>query len=561
MLEEAPEFTALSYTWDAQARYRPLLIGEPPQQRRLNMTPNLEAYLRETQDREDARKVYDWRWIDAICINQGDKKEKGEQVPRMREIYGKAERIDIWLGAAKWYTHLAFTFMDNWKSLRGQEDQSKVKRNFTKTDRMFYKKERSPERIQQHEARIRRQNDDLASEMLKAIKDMARGYEELLNHDYWRRVWVFQEITTPKSDDSLTVCCGNHRAAWKYFKQIQPSNGRPDIHSKFNSILTPDEKRLFVEELALIVDDLIGAYNNNIENLSSKSSERAGDAGDADLATCETLESCKVLQASDPRDKLYALLQLTKDRGIIPANYDVSFSVESAYTNFAVAMIKDHKNLDILGCVGIQSTLNLPSWVPDWTSKNTAKYLERGDGERREYHADADIKAHPWVDDGILHTCGFSLGTIRPHERSVELDPGRHWYTFGLEGISTGDLETEAHGHGPFLAHPLEKYHAFILLGSQYPVVLMNTPPPNKHRWSFVGEAYIEGVMRGNGFLRFVRKEVAESTPAGKFSDFITCLDNKIATHSVMEPVKGKEIVGKLKELGLSLNFTEVEII
>jgi Heterokaryon incompatibility protein (HET) len=39
-------------------------------------------------------------WIDAICINQLDNKERSAQVNMMDKIYQKAEAVDVWLG--KW---------------------------------------------------------------------------------------------------------------------------------------------------------------------------------------------------------------------------------------------------------------------------------------------------------------------------------------------------------------------------------------------------------------------------------------------------------------------------
>lgn len=37
-------------------------------------------------------------WIDAICINQSDIKEREEQVARMAHIYKRARRVVVWLG-------------------------------------------------------------------------------------------------------------------------------------------------------------------------------------------------------------------------------------------------------------------------------------------------------------------------------------------------------------------------------------------------------------------------------------------------------------------------------
>jgi hypothetical protein len=37
-------------------------------------------------------------WIDSICIDQINKKERSEQVRLMRDIYHGAERVVVWLG-------------------------------------------------------------------------------------------------------------------------------------------------------------------------------------------------------------------------------------------------------------------------------------------------------------------------------------------------------------------------------------------------------------------------------------------------------------------------------
>lgn len=37
-------------------------------------------------------------WVDAICINQADDKEKEEQIPLMGDVYGLAQTVVVWLG-------------------------------------------------------------------------------------------------------------------------------------------------------------------------------------------------------------------------------------------------------------------------------------------------------------------------------------------------------------------------------------------------------------------------------------------------------------------------------
>ena len=50
-------------------------------------------------------------WIDALCINQTDNDEKGQQVRLMREIYASAESVIVWLGESTIYTNEARDFI------------------------------------------------------------------------------------------------------------------------------------------------------------------------------------------------------------------------------------------------------------------------------------------------------------------------------------------------------------------------------------------------------------------------------------------------------------------
>ena len=48
------------------------------------------------QQLRDTRQAQDF-WIDAICIDQANEKERPEQVKVMKQIYEKAEAVVIWL--------------------------------------------------------------------------------------------------------------------------------------------------------------------------------------------------------------------------------------------------------------------------------------------------------------------------------------------------------------------------------------------------------------------------------------------------------------------------------
>jgi hypothetical protein len=114
-LAQVSVYEALSYIWGAEDNPLEVLIemsksiddmGEvlieisgstnPPQYAKLPVRQNLEGALRHLRYTNTPRTL----WIDAICINQGDISERGEQVSRMKDIFRSAERVLFWIGPA-----------------------------------------------------------------------------------------------------------------------------------------------------------------------------------------------------------------------------------------------------------------------------------------------------------------------------------------------------------------------------------------------------------------------------------------------------------------------------
>jgi hypothetical protein len=83
-------YEALSYTWGDEKKPCSIAIKK----QNLAVTINLHAALLRLRDRFLERIL----WVDAICINQDDKEEQGQQVQRMAKIYSKAARVLVWLG-------------------------------------------------------------------------------------------------------------------------------------------------------------------------------------------------------------------------------------------------------------------------------------------------------------------------------------------------------------------------------------------------------------------------------------------------------------------------------
>ncbi|KAF2106671.1 heterokaryon incompatibility protein-domain-containing protein, partial [Lophiotrema nucula] len=91
-ISELPSYTALSYSWD----YSGLKIGINCNGKSLWIAWNLWCFL--AQFRKGVKSSRCLLWIDAICINQKDVKERTHQVRQMRSIYSTAESVIVWLG-------------------------------------------------------------------------------------------------------------------------------------------------------------------------------------------------------------------------------------------------------------------------------------------------------------------------------------------------------------------------------------------------------------------------------------------------------------------------------
>ncbi|KAF6828693.1 ankyrin repeat and sam domain containing protein 6 [Colletotrichum plurivorum] len=105
-------YEAVSYTWGHINLSRSIDIDG----KSLGITASLHVALQHFRYTDRDRII----WVDGICINQSNQKERGHQVQQMAYIYRQAERVIFWLG---WATNDTDEFVEAFQRLTKQSMQ------------------------------------------------------------------------------------------------------------------------------------------------------------------------------------------------------------------------------------------------------------------------------------------------------------------------------------------------------------------------------------------------------------------------------------------------------
>ena len=149
-------------------------------------------------------------------------------------------------------------------------------------------------------------------------------------------------------------------------------------------------------------------------------------------------------KCGNPRDKVYALLGICKDvrMGDITINY--SFSVARVYYEAAKFIFRKERSLKLLSaCQSYGSSVELPSWVPDWSIDARFRPMrsiinwEAGEEEeevRRTFNAAGSRSAQVNISDDMrmMTTRGLVCATISFLGTELVENPESHELTFTL---------------------------------------------------------------------------------------------------------------------------------
>lgn len=313
----APKYETISYVWGEPVFPECILLEGQP----FNVTTNLFHALQHLRLAELPRTL----WIDAICIDQSNNVERGQQVAFMGDIYTAGVINTAWLGIGTDQSDVAFDLVI--------EMNEKYHLDCIATPEHAKEMNETEGSILSHNVFNALAN--ISIETWVAIDDA------FAQRTLWNRVWVVQEIALAKK---VLLRCGTKEIEWEQLQRFW----RVVVfwYKKVLKIPTSSPATMTMLPTSFLHDQRMC--------VAAKSSDK-------DTPLVELWYIFHRWNATDPRDKIFALLGLANKASIVP---DYSSSVSTVFAEMTRKTICQARNLDIL-CMGYrprkEGLLSLPS--------------------------------------------------------------------------------------------------------------------------------------------------------------------------------------------------------
>jgi hypothetical protein len=344
-------------TWDFEMK-----CGEDT----IKVPRNLGRALRRLRYRNRPRRL----WMDSVCIDQQNIKEKSSQVALMGEIFAKATRVVVWLGEEDSNTECAYRIIE----LLVQAASILAKRDEATTLQDVFTK----------------QLTEVAG--LRAIsRNEIQVMADLFQRAWLGRAWVYQESVVARE---TVVKTGSFEVAGSAIVSViecKRQYGMSYIWSKPKN--SPALDRAYAMFLPLKKRLDFGTHF--WEDIFWALRARRG------------------AKTADPRDVIYSLLGIAAGRKSSLIKPDYTLPWQLLYIWVARKIIEETHKLDILGeLIAVPTVVDhisntLPSWVPDWRIS-----IEEG----VKFNINSNIEAGP--NRRVFSSTGISLVSLIKNEES-----------------------------------------------------------------------------------------------------------------------------------------------
>ncbi|KAK8105642.1 HET-domain-containing protein [Apiospora kogelbergensis] len=376
-LSDSTVFESLSYAWGDPSITKDVFLDGHT----IAVTVNLFAALRRLRSRTISRCL----WADALCINQTDLEEKSRQVLLMGKVYSGATRGLMWLG--EYSEQLSDMGAANRGFLQNGIPEAKAVEAFDWLRRLAGNAEDS------------KSASDIDYELTRrpATSSCASSLQMLLALPWWNRMWTLQEVVLPRN---VSFVCGSSEITLAEMDRAQENYSEHEMMAA----LPPYPE---VHGSAIFALDRLSVCVMVIAQL-----REAGDRRDV----VHALLSCKDRQATDPRDKIYAVLGLFPQVArLIEVDYGKDASQVS--TELLLCLIRLDGDLQALVCVAVTpKNSSLPSWVPNWCYMQEHNMPGGEVGLLNEYHESCVAKLTKaqffTPRPGVLAILGLPIGRV-----------------------------------------------------------------------------------------------------------------------------------------------------
>ncbi|KAG8531870.1 uncharacterized protein KY384_003506 [Bacidia gigantensis] len=412
------DFEALSYTWGD---------GKPTSEiqcngARLFIRPSLEIALRHLRKTDDVRTM----WIDAICINQSNTREREQQVPLMADVYSKASQVVAWIGEVK---------LSDVQALDIERLQFEV--------------------IDPDHKEVTWKLENYITALLKTMMAAVT----LMRRPWFSRTWIIQEVALSRK---LIIQCSDRIIRWSNFLAlldlIPLITDKEGMQVYFGEVFL--ERAHFVASVRSKIAERIAEHERQETDVVIRhvSSHQYDVWEDLQLLVSQA----RAFGATEESDRIFALLGLVdqKLRKGIPVDYGTPF--QAMYKDFARHLIATTGSLSMLSQVGPEQDDKLESWVANWARELPVEPL--GANKDGYYSATGASKPEiiPHKDAKVLALSGIFLDEID----QVKLGPSSD----GMEALNRAQ-RTIARGTQFGLAEstPLLPYKSIADLLSKEP--------------------------------------------------------------------------------------------
>ena len=329
-------YAALSYCWGDATITTDIFVNGIEIQVTVNLADALQHLRKLGVDR---------LWVDALCINQTDKQEKGLQIRNMKHIYSKAEMTYAWLGREEVDgTRTVFTFLTSLLDPHSNRVLSPTSHTCDLRTQAPSRRQRRPRKPLNRPAH---QNPPQSGDCQRCILESSiEGLRRILECQYWKRRWIIQETSASYRQFLL---CGDatitldemNRAVSLCRESCYWSSAVVEASSWFEIIIS---FRAFYQE-------------------------------NARPSLCQAIKLSREFESTDPRDAIFSLLGICHEGPELVPTPSYSQPVAHIVRDLTKALIWKHKCLDLILINGMDRVNRpglerLPSWAPDWLSGN-----------------------------------------------------------------------------------------------------------------------------------------------------------------------------------------------